>query len=150
MAENDPLAGGQEMTTQSVTFGKVGDFIKGTYTGKKLIDDPNKKGQKVMIYEVKGMVGGYHAVDKNKLPVEPLIDIMTGSYYIVWGGKQSIDDLFSRSRFGDIVGVHLKDTKPSENKSHADIKIYSVRTFGIDDTWAGEGSQTTEAVGVGA
>ena len=89
----DPLAGGQEMTTQTVTFGKIGDFIKGTYTGKKSVKNPNKDGM-VNLYEVKGAIGLLHSVDGKKNPIEPGNAVQPGSFYVVWGGKQAIDDLF--------------------------------------------------------
>jgi len=145
----DPLAGGQEMTTQSVTFGKVGDWIKMTFTGKKTVDNPNKPGEKVNLYEGKGWVGGlFHTVDGKKNPVEPAVEVQAGSFYVVWGGKQAIDDLFSRSKLGDVVGIQFKEEQESKTKGNAPFKIYRCLTFGRDESWFGEDSQTTEMVGV--
>ena len=121
MAEQDPLAGGQEMTTQSVTFGKVGDFIKGTYTGKKLVNNPNKPGEQVYLYELKGWLGQYHNVDGKKNPVDPAVEVESGSYYIIWGGKQTIDDLFGRIKLGDIVGIHFKREDEAKTKGSRSV-----------------------------
>lgn len=148
LRQDDPLAGGQEMTTQSVTFGKVGDWIKGTYTGKKTVDNPNKPGEKVNLYELKGWLGEYHTVDGKKNPIEPAAEVQAGSYYVVWGGKQAIDDLFARSKLGDIVGIQFKEEMESKTKGNAPFKVYRCLTFGRDESWFGEDSQTTEEVSV--
>ena len=145
--ELDPLAGGQEMTTQSVTFGKIGDWIKGTYTNVKTVKNPNKEGN-VNLYELKGWLGEFHEVDGKKNPIEPAVQVLAGSFYVVWGGKQAIDDLFARSKLGDVVGIQFKEEQESKTKGNAPFKILRCLTFGKDETWAGEDSQSTETVGV--
>ena len=137
----DPLAGGQEMTTQSVSFGKIGDWIKGTYTNKKLIKNPNKEGM-VYLYEVKGVLGQFHNVDGKKNPIEPVVEVRPGAFYIVWGGKQDIDDLFSRSKFGDIVAIQFKEETQSKTKGNAPFKVLRCLTFGRDPEYMGEDSQS--------
>lgn len=139
----DPLAGGQEMTTQTVTFGKIGNFIKGTYTGKKTVKNPNKDGV-VNLYEVKGMIGHLHNVDGKKNPIEPGYDVQAGSFYVVWGGKQAVDDLFSRSKLGDIIAIQFKDEQESKTKGNAPFKILKTLTFGADVNWMGEDSQSLQ------
>lgn len=147
----DPLAGGQEETTQSVTFGKIGDFIKGIYTGSSVIDDPNNPGKKVTIYEVKGELGSYHKVDKAKMPIEPPIAILSGSFYILWGGthdpelgrgKKPMDKFFGPKKPGIVVGIRFEETIAAKVKSHSDTKKYLFKTFGVDPNYMGEDSKT--------
>lgn len=147
MTEQDPLAGGTEMSTQTVTFGKILDFIKGTYTNVKQVQNPNKEGM-VNIYELKGQFGQFHAVDGKKNPIEPAIEVQSGSYYTIWGGKQAIDDLFARSKFGDLVAIQFKDEQESKTKGNAPFKIFRCLTYGKDPSWMGEDSGSTETVSV--
>ena len=142
-SEVDPLAGGQEITTKQVTFGKVGDWVKATYVGKKLVDGVNGK---VNLYELKGQLGEFHEVDPEKKPIEPAIQIAVGSYYDVWGGKQAIDDLFARSQFGDIVAIQFKESQPSKTKGYANFKVFRCLHFGKDQEWKGEDADSTEVV----
>lgn len=141
MPEKDPLAGGREVSSSTITFGKVGDFIKGTYVGKKLI-----QSKSVYLYELKGMAGVYHTVDGKKNPVEPGVTIEAGAYYQVWGGQSAtsgaakIDELFKKSRFGDIVAIRLDEEVESKTKGNAPFKKYRTLEFGVDPEYAGESS----------
>ena len=147
MTEKDPLEGGQEMTTQSVTFGKVGEFIKGTYTGKKMVKNPNKEGD-VYLYELKGLIGQFHNVDGKKNPIEPAVAVQPGAFYVIWGGKQAIDDLFARVRFGEVVAVKFKEEVESKTKGNAPFKVYTTLTFGMDESYMGEDSGSVETIDV--
>lgn len=137
MSEKDPLAGGKEVSTQAVSFGKVGDYIKGTYTGKKTVKTMN--GERTL-YELKGAVGMFHAVDGKKNPVEPVIEVVPGAYYQVWGGKDEIDGLFAKSRLGDIVAVKFDSEQESKTKGHAPFKKMKTLQFGPDKDYMGEES----------
>lgn len=127
----DPLSGGQEMTTQQVGFNQIGDFVKGTYTNKKFVES---KG--VNLYELKGKLGIYHKDDAE-------VSVQPGAFYNVWGGKTAIDDLFSRSKLGDIVAIQFKDESPSKTKGNSPFKIFKTLTFGHDKEYMGEDSDTT-------
>ena len=133
--------GGTEVASQAVTFGKVGDFIKGTYTGKKLVHANDKD---TLLYELKGKVGFYHTVDGKKNPIEPAMDIVEGSYYNVWGGKDVIDSLFAKSKLGDIVAVQFTEEVESKTKGHAPFKKYKTIQFGRDAEYMGEDSNSQE------
>jgi len=137
-AEADPLAGGKEMTTQQCSFGKVGDFIKGTYTNKKVVD--TQRGKNVL-YELKVIIGTYHEIDpETKKGVDPAKEVVAGGFYTVWGGKQAIDDLFARSKLGDIVALQFKDSVPSKTKGNSPFKIFKTLTFGRDPEYFGQDS----------
>ena len=112
MAEQDPFAGGKEVTTKMVGFNKPGDFVKGVYTGKKHIDSKD-----VNLYELKAIVGTFHQLDNSKKLIETPISISEGEFVSVWGGKTSIDDLFAKSKFGEIVAIKF------EAKSQAKLKV---------------------------
>jgi hypothetical protein len=143
---NDPLAGGQDQSSQSVTFGKVGDFIKGTYVGKKVVKTSNGEAP---LYEVKVQVGRYHAVDGKKNPIEPAVEVQPGAFYSVWGsfkstaGANAITSMFSRIKLGEVVGIQLQEEIESKTKGNAPFKKFRCLTYGIDPTYMGEDSSST-------
>jgi len=131
--------GGKKVDTQAVTFGKVGDFIKGTYTGKKVV---HANGKDTTLYELKGLLGYYHTVDGKKNPIEPGVNIEEGAYYNVWGGKDTIDGLFAKSRLGDIVAIQLEKEVESKTKGNAPYKVFETLQFGRDENYMGEDSSS--------
>ena len=135
--KEDWESGGKEVTTQSVSWGKAGDYIKGTYTGKKFVQS---KGQN--IYEIKASVGSYHEVDAKKNPVEPAIEVQEGAFYQVWGksvGREgAIDELFKKSKFGDIIAIKFMDETPPKVKGNAPFKVFKTMQFGRDVSYMGE------------
>jgi hypothetical protein len=127
--------GGTEVTTQMVGFNVVGDFIRGTYTGKKHVETKD-----VTLYEIKGELGQFHTKDDNgKINTDPTL-VEAGAYYQIWGGKNAIDDLFAKSRFGDVVAVQFKLEQPSKTKGYSPFKVFKTLQFGPDASYMGESS----------
>lgn len=147
--EQDPLSGGKEISSQAITFGKVGDFIKGTYTGKKVVDTSNGEAP---LFELKAIMGRYHNVDDKKNPIEPELSVEKGEYYNVWGsfkttsGAYSITSLFKKVPFGEIVAIRLKEEIPSKTKGNAPFKKYEVFQYGPDPEYMGEDSSVEQSV----
>lgn len=145
MAE-DWESGGKEVASQTVTFGKVGDFIKGTYCGVKIINTTNGD---TPLYEIKAIVGNYHTVDDKKNPVDPAVLVEEGAYYNIWGslkptsGANAITSLFEKSKLGDIVAVKLESEPPSKTKGNAPFKKYKTMQFGPDANYMGEDSSSS-------
>jgi len=139
--------GGTEVASQAVTFGKPGDFIKGTYTGKKMVKANDKD---TPLYELKAAVGSFHTVDGKKNPIEPAVIVATGSFYNIWGGKDAIDSLFAKSKLGEIVALQLKEELPSKVKGHAPFKVYKTIQFGKDPEYMGEAADAVAQVFEGA
>lgn len=144
MAQEEWEKGGQEVTTKMVGFNKPGDFIKGTYTGKKFIESKS-----VHLYELKGILGSYHVNDEmGKLIEEPNV-VGAGEYYNVWGGKTAIDDLFNKSKFGEIVAIKFHEELPSKTKGNNPFKVFKTLQFGVDPDYMGETSITQRLAEVG-
>ena len=143
MAEQDPFAGGKEVSTQQVTFGAISDFIKGTYTAKKIV---HANGKDVALYEVKGNIGSFHTVDGKKNPIEPAVVVEKGAYYNIFGGKDSIDSLFAKSKFGEIIAIRLEKETESKTKGNAPFKTFKTLQFGMDPEYFGEDSSVEARV----
>lgn len=142
---DDWSKGGVEVTSQTVSFGKPGDFIKGTYTSKKYVESKEN-----WLYELKGDVGQFHPLDENKAPVDKPTMVDKGEYYQVWGGKSAIDDLFKKARFGEIVAVKFHEAVPSKTKGNAPFKVFKTLTFGTDPEYMGETAEALQAAFPGA
>ncbi len=142
MSEQDPFAGGKEVSEATVSWGKAGDYLKGTYVGKKLVASKN-----AYLYEVKAASGSYHQLDELKAVKEPAVVAEPGGFYKVWGrekGKEGvIDDLFAKCKFGEIIAIQFKESQPSKTKGNAPFKLFKAMTFGVDPEYMGEDSTVT-------
>ena len=132
--------GGVAVTTQMVGFNQVGDFIKGTYTGKKYV-----ASKEVNLYEIKGQLGQYHKTDENKAVIADPVLVEAGLFYQVWGGKTAIDDLFNKAKFGEIVAIKFDSALPSKTKGNSPFKVFKTLQFGPDKDYAGEDSNVQAA-----
>lgn len=135
----DVFAGGQEVKPNQVSFGKIGDFIIGYYTGHKEITTDRGVTK---LYELKGILGEYHnvettsdengnkqvKVDANATKVE------AGDYFNVWGGKDAIDSLFAKSKLGQKVGVRFEEAIPSKKKGNSPFKVFKTVMWDEYDT----------------
>jgi len=133
-AEVDPLAGGKEVTSQTVPFSVLKDFVKGTYVGKKNVT--TQYGPNV-VYELKLAVGRWH----DKAGKEEVVG-QEGEYVTVFGGKDQVDGLFGKSKLGDIVAMQLVELKPT--KKGNPWKNIKTLQFGPDTTYMGEDSSVGE------
>lgn len=138
------MEGGQELKPNSVSFGKVGDWIKGTYVGVKKVTANEKTTN---LYEITGIAGQYtpieNSFDENGQKVSKLlapVKVNPGEYYSIWGGKSAIDDGFKKAKFGEIVGVMFKEASPSKKAGHSPFKIMMVKSFGMDPNYMGDSS----------
>lgn len=144
MPENiqDPFAGSKEVKPGKFTWGKVGDYIIGYFTSSKEIDTPNGRSK---IYEIKGITGEYHfsekKADENGNMVvnvdKETTQIEAGNYYGVWGGKVSdpkqLDEFFKKVKFGQKIGIQLKEKKPNKNPSYSPTNIFTTRMWDEQD-----------------
>lgn len=141
--------GGQDVDTQQVGFNVIGDFIKGTYTGKKWVESKEQ-----FLYELKGIVGTFHVMDDNKKVVEKPVTVAPGAYYNIWGkpkGREgNVDALFKKSAFGDIVAVQFKEETPATKKGNHPFKIFKTKAFGRDKDYMGEDASAVAEVFPGA
>ena len=137
-AELDPFAGSKEVTPGKFTFGKIGDYIIGYFNSVKEIDTQNGRSK---LYEIKATNGQYHnsvtSFDANgnkqvKVDEEATV-LETGAFYPVWGKKVSdpgqLDNFFHNIKFGQKIGVQLKELKPSKTAGYSPLKIYKTNVF---------------------
>ena len=128
MADKDPFAGGQDVTPNQARFNKVGDYIIGFFTGSKEINGTNGP---IKLYSVKGIQGEYHEAESdvdangNKVTtiVEPGVKVNAGDYYNIFGGKDSIDDLFKKAKIGQKVGLRFEEAIASKTKGNSPFKV---------------------------
>lgn len=134
--------GGTEVSTKAVSWGKPGDFIKGTFTAQKKVTTRNGENT---LFELKGIIGSFHEMDGKKNPVEPAIAVEAGAYYNVWGGKDVINGLFAKSKLGDIVSIKFESETESKTKGNAPFKSFKTLQFGPDAEYMGQSSDTVQA-----
>ena len=114
-----------EMSSMTVDWGKVEDFIVGTFVR-------TRRGIKTQfgtnsIYEIEAEKGSFHKLTK-KVPAKTPTDINKGDLYGVWGRGDIFDGQMNSLKPGQIVKLMYVEDKPSTMGNDAKIiKIYAPR-----------------------
>jgi len=129
-------------------WGKVGDKIFGTLisiSDRKQINDNTGAEETSKVYELKTDGGEFHNVDEDKKVIEPAVVIGEGQIFNV-GGHYTIDPVMKNIKMGQKVKIEFTETKPSQKKGNAPMKIRKVFSKGeMDEEWL---SSNKEAEGV--
>lgn len=151
MAEaQDPLAGMEEVQSKTVAFGRVGDFIKGTFTDKKLQPNANRPGEMQNVYELKAELGQYHATLKDEQTGEKTIAtestlVEAGEYYRVYG-KDSMDDAMKKAKIGQVVAFKLVEIRKPSKPGNNPFKLIKTFLGEMDPEYMGENSATQSSM----
>lgn len=141
----DAFEGAKVLKPNRVTWGKVGNYIIGYYYGSKVVDTNNGKAT---IYELKGLMGEYNELETtddgngNKLTkvLEPAIAVEAGDFYNLFGGKDTIDSLFKKSKLGQKVGLRFTKATPSKTKGNSPFKTIETAMWDeVDPEFMGQG-----------
>lgn len=151
--ETDPLAGGKEVKSNQVKFSKVGDYIIGFYQDKRPVTTANGT---TVLYQLRGVLGQYHGaettMDENgnkviKVDKEPTA-VITGDFYFVWGGKNSIDDGFRKAKPGQQVGIQFREAHKAKKAGNSPFKVFKFVTYDeMDPELIYEESETDIEIG---
>lgn len=127
----------QEVKSSTVSFGKVGDFVEGTLIDIRVREmlDPVKGRIRKNLYEVKADAGHYHETDDKKNPIEPPVKCEAESSYLIWGGKEMIDDGFKKVKMGQKVKVQFTQEDEPKKKGYSGFKHIRVFRGVMDEAW---------------
>ena len=124
----DPLAGGKEIKSNQVKFGKPGDYVIGFYQDKRSVV---ANGKPTIVYQVRGISGQYHYFEKiqdeNGNPLvkvdEQLTPIVEGDFYLIFGGRDSIDGGFKKAKVGQKVGMQFMKVNKAKTPGNSPFKL---------------------------
>lgn len=136
---SDPnFEGLEEVKSQWIKWGKVGDWIRGTLTDVREMDSnlPGKTG-KVKVYEFLAHGGSFHDLDEKKNPVAKATVLEKGAIWII-GGKAGIDTQMRNVKLGQIFGMRFAAEKPSKTKGFNPTKVIKVLIGGMDPDYQGQ------------
>ncbi|OGY59648.1 MAG: hypothetical protein A3I31_00550 [Candidatus Colwellbacteria bacterium RIFCSPLOWO2_02_FULL_44_20b] len=125
----------EEVKSQWLKFGKVGDWLRGTLIDVRDMDNQMKPGEKIKIYEFLAHDGSFHFFKKVNgqivIDEEPTI-LEKGSIWAV-SGKPGIDSQMRSIKRGQIFGMLFSAEKPNvKNPSYNSTKIIKVLVGGVD------------------
>lgn len=134
-----------EVKSSFVSWGAVGDWIKGTLVDVREIESrlPGKEGTRVKVYELKAKAGSFHNIDDKKNPIDPPIEIEDGTFWTI-GGRPGIDNSMRNIRLGQIVGFKFKEEIPAKTKGFSATKVIKVYAGEMDPDWQGETANDVE------
>jgi len=130
----------QEVKSSTVQFGKVSDYVEGTLIDIRVreVQDDKKGRIRKNIYEIKADAGQYHETDEKKNPVEPPVKCELGESYLIWGGKEMIDDGFKKVKLGQKVKVQFTQEDEPKKKGYSGFKHIRVFRGVMDEVWLAE------------
>lgn len=133
--ENDSWGNAEEVQSAWVKFNvPQEDKVKAVFLQKRTMKStiPGKEGDKVNVYELKGIEGSYHVLDDKKKLVEQPVMVEEGAFYSV-GGTAVIDRQMQNIKVGQVIGFKFIEEKPSKTKGFAPAKIVKVYQFKNED-----------------
>lgn len=131
----DPFAGLSEIKTESLTFGKIGDWVKGTLTNISKAPSKFQAGRIENVYEFKAQGGFIHDEKGQNVNVDE------GAFYTFWG-KPQLDNAMRNIKVGQIFASQFVKTKPSTKGNPQ--KIFKVASGKMDPDYKGEDSSMQE------
>ena len=126
-----------EIKSTRISWGKVGDFLTGTFISQRTVPDTFKVGEMVPVYEFKADSGSFHEINK-KVVAEAPTEVTAGDIWAVFG-RGALAQAMTRIKVGQKVG--LKFVEERETKKGNDMKIIKVYTSGVMDTEWLEGQE---------
>jgi len=127
-----------KVKSQFVSWGKVGDWFKGTLLSMREVNSTLEPGKKNKIYEFRAHGGEFHDLDENKQPIPEAIIVVEGDLWSV-GGRASIDNQMRNVKQGTIIGMKFSEVKPAKTKGYNPAKIVNIYIGGLDPNYMGEG-----------
>lgn len=129
------------MQSPWMRWGKVGDSLQGTLIRvfkKMQISLKTGQEEEVTVYELKCDSGTYHQLDDNKKAITPPVQIGEGELYKV-ADHFTIHDVMKNVKIGKKLKIAFTETKASQKKGNAPMKIRKVYSKGtMDEDWLKE------------
>lgn len=114
-----------EVTSQTMQWGKIGDFILGTFV--KARHNVETQFGENSIYEFLAEKGKYHLL-VNKVPVDQESAINKGETWAVWGRNDIFNGILNSLVPGQIVKIAYVEDKSTKMGQSKIIKIYAPKT----------------------
>lgn len=146
MKKNMPIKNEDEIFSEEnevknvfFSFGKIGDYIKGTLLAIREVNStlPGHEGEKVKVYDVKVKSGVHHLLDDKKNVIEPGIVLEEGSYISV-GDRVSFSDQMRMIKIGQIFALKFVEEKPAKKKGFNPYKLVKLYQGTMDEEYAAD------------
>ena len=139
---NDPFAGMNEVKSQWIKWGVVGDWVRGTLCDVRQMENQlaDKAGEMMNVYEFIASGGSFHFFEKVNgvvnIDKEPTV-LEKGTVWTI-GGKAGIDNQMRNVKVGQIFGMRFAEEKPNKNKSFSPTKVVKVLIGEMDTEYQGQ------------
>lgn len=123
----------------TIKFGKVGDWFKGTLVGntRQMANVLSATKEMQTVFEFKTISGSFHNI-VDRVPVAEVTEPIVGDVYSYISGKQAILNQMKDAKIGQIVGLKYTETKPASQPGYAATKIIKVYLGEMDAEYKAE------------
>lgn len=136
------MDGGQEQKVEynTIKFGKVGDWFKGTLIGntRQMANQLSDKKEMQTVFEFKLKEGSWHDII-DRVVTDDIVEVKAGETYSYISGKQAILQQMAAVPLGTIVGMKFTEELAPKTKGYNKSKIIKVYVFGADPEYTAEG-----------
>lgn len=139
----DPMEGMEEVKVEynTIKFGEVGDWFKGTLTDntRQLVNNLSPKKEMQTVYEFKAQGGSLHLVINKKVQAEAT-EIQKGDFWSLITSKPAILSQLKNAKFGQTIGFRFTETIKNKQPGFDDTKVIKVYLGEMDPDYQGETS----------
>jgi hypothetical protein len=126
-----------EVKSSFIQWGKPGDYLQGTLTDKREVENQlaDKKGEMQTIYEILVEKGEYHIIKEDKSIDDKATTLKEGDVWSI-GGKAAIDSQMRNVKIGQKLGMKYMEEVPSKTKGYNPTKVIKIFTAGeMNQEW---------------
>lgn len=140
--EVDPLfneANEVKIEYNTIKFGKIGDFFKGTLTdnSKQMVNNLSARKEMQTVFEFKAKAGKLHILVNKQVPAEPTMAV-PGEFYSLITSKPAILNQLKKAQLGQVVGLRFTETIKNKQPGFDDTKVIKVFLGEMDPEYQGE------------
>lgn len=130
----------------TLKFGKLGDWMKGTLTDntRQIVNNLSPKKEMQTIFEFKIQGGSIHLINKKIVDENPTV-LEKGSFWSFITSNDIMLRQFKAIKLGQSVGLRFNSTKEAKQPGHNDAKIIDIYPGEMDPTYQGETSSEVKA-----
>lgn len=124
---------------QTLAWGKVGDWFKGTLTDntRQIVNNLSAKKEMQTIFEFKALGGSFHDIIKKQVQ-EVATECVKGEFWSMITSKPAMLAQLKNAKLGQVIGLRFAESKESKTPGYDDAKIIKVYLGEMDPEYQGE------------
>ena len=123
----------------TIKFGKIGDWFKGTLTdnSKQMVNNLSPRKEMQTVFEFKAKGGSLHILENKQVPAEPRL-VPDGEFWSFITSKPAILNQMKKAKIGQVIGLRFTETIANKQPGYDATKVIKVFIGEMDPEYQGE------------